>query len=125
MRTTLGTVALAAGAAAALTAFAPGTAGADTLVPEPPSPFGSLGSFDPSGGMQTVLGQFGAPNITRVGSANVIINGQPATGSLGSLGFGSLGFGSLDLGSSSGSLGSTSAGSFGSNYGSVVSTPWN
>ncbi|WFR73252.1 hypothetical protein P9209_05755 [Prescottella defluvii] len=54
-----------------------------------------------------------------MGSANVIIGG-PTTGSLGSLGFGS-----LDLGSSSGSLGSTSTGSFGSSYGSVLGTPWN
>lgn len=122
-RAALGAVVLAAGTAA-LTAFAPGTAGADTLLPEP-SPFGSLGSLDPSGGMQTLLGQFGAPNVTRVGSANVIIGGQPTTGSLGSLGFGSLGFGSLDLGSSSGSLGSTSTGSFGSSYGSIVDTPFN
>ncbi|MDH6676995.1 hypothetical protein M2284_001193 [Rhodococcus sp. LBL1] len=122
VRTTLGTVALAAGAAAALTAFAPGTAGADTLVPEPPSPFGSLGSFDPSGGMQTVLGQFGGANVTRLGSVAVVIGGQPTTGSLG---LGSLGLGSLDLGSSSGSLGSTSTGSFGSSYGSVLNTPWN
>jgi len=121
VRAVVGTVVLAAGTAA-LTAFAPGTAGADTLVPEPPSPFGSLGSFDPSGGMQTVLGQFGPVNVTRLGSVDVIIGGQPTTGSLG---LGSLGLGSLDLGSSSGSLGSTSTGSFGSSYGSVLSTPWN
>jgi len=120
VRAALGTVVLAAGAAAALTAFAPSTAGA-LVIPEP-SPFGSLGSLDPSGGMQTLLGPFGGINTGNLGSATIIIGGQPATGSLG---LGSLGLGSLGLGSSSGSLGSTSTGSLGSSYGSVVDTPFN
>ncbi|WP_430334537.1 hypothetical protein [Rhodococcus sp. ACT016] len=110
VRTVLGTVVLAAGTAAALTAFAPGTAGADTLLPEP-TPLGSLGSL--SGGMQTLVGQFGSLGTGGLGSVQIIIGGQPVTGSLGSLG----------LGSSSGSLGSTSTGSFGSSYGSVLDSP--
>lgn len=118
-RAALGAVVAAAGTAA-LIAFAPGTAGATPLVPEPPSPFASLGSFDPSGGMQTLLGQFGGVNTGGLGSVRVIVGGQPTTGSLG---FGSLGLGSLGLGSSSGSLGSTSTGSFGSSYGSVTDSP--
>ncbi|GAB2632295.1 hypothetical protein ABI214_15825 [Prescottella soli] len=115
VRAALGTVALAAGAAAALTAFAPGTAGA-IVIPEP-TPLGSLGSLGSVDPMQTLLGQFGGVNTGGLGSVQIIIGGQPVTGSLG------LGLGSLGLGSSSGSLGSTSTGSFGSSYGSVLDSP--
>ncbi|MGO4200984.1 hypothetical protein AB4Z09_04345 [Rhodococcus sp. TAF43] len=115
VRTVLGSVVVAAGTAA-LIAFAPGTAGATPLLPEP-TPIGSLGSafIDLSGGMQTLLGQF----VGDTGSlGSVRIGGQPTTGSLGSS-TGSLGS------TSTGSLGSSATGSFGSSFGSVVDSPFN
>ncbi|CAM3009183.1 hypothetical protein RHDE110596_12160 [Prescottella defluvii] len=110
LRPALG-VGVSAAAAAALFVLTPGTAGADVVVPEP-DPFGSLGSafIAPADGIQMLLGQFG----TTTGSVRIVVGGQPATGSLGSLG----------LGSSTGSLGSTSTGSFGSSYGSVTDSPF-
>lgn len=101
VRTTLGAVLVAAGAAAVL-AFTPGTAAALPEVPEPSSSAGSV-TFSLPTMLTSLLDQLGFGSLD--------------TGSLGSSSTGSSGS------SGTGSFASSDTGSFGSSYGSVVDSP--